>query len=364
VTALLAARRLAGLLSLLLAMFTGVPALDTIRQQQWHLNFLQIDQAHTISTGKGVTVGVVDTGVDATHPDLTGSLLPGADFSIEKRTDAWEDLDGHGTAMAGIIAAHGDAEGIAPDATILPVRDALTGLAGDITLADAITWAVDHGATVLCLAFGGSSPGSNLKTAVDYAIAHDVVVVAGVGNIPEGDGLQYPAGFPGVVGVAGVDRNGNHADFSVVSSASVLAAPAVDIMGPRARNVVPSGYGTGSGTSDATAIVAGVAALVRAKFPDMPATEVIHRMTATAHNRGTPGRNDEYGYGIVDPVAALTADVPPLATPTTVDTTAPQAEPNQPSRLTIIGIVAAATLAAIIILITAGFVIALRRRNG
>jgi type VII secretion-associated serine protease mycosin len=364
VTGLVAARPLAGLLSLLLALFTGVPAMDTIRSQQWHLDFLHIDQAHTISTGKGVTVGVIDTGVDAAHPDLAGSLEPGADFSFEKRADAWEDLDGHGTAMVGLIAAHGQAEGIAPDATILPVRDSVSRLGVDDTVAaDAVDWAVNHGATVLCLAFGGPNDDQGLKAAIEYAIAHDVVVVAGVGNTTDGDGLQYPAGYSGVVGVAGVGQDGNHADISVVSSAAVLAAPAVHIMSTESRNAFPSGYGTRTGTSDATAIVAGVAALIRAKYPNMPAIEVIHRMTATAQDRGAPGRDDEYGYGIVDPVAALTANIPPLPTPTTVDTAAPQAEANQPNRLAVIGLIAAATLAAIIILIAAGLVIALRRRN-
>jgi len=362
---LLAVKPVAWLLSLALGALTALPAADGVRDQQWHLEFLKIDQAHSISTGSGVTVGVIDTGIDAGHPDLAGPLLlAGADFSIEKRADAWADQDSHGTAMAGLIAAHGQAVGIAPDATILPVRDGLVRAAvDDFAASDGIRWAVNHGATVLCLAFGGPNTDQVLQSAVEYAIDHDVVVVAGVGNTTDGDGLQYPAGYSGVVGVAGVDENGNHADISVVSSAATLSAPAVNIMTTRARSVVPSGYGTSRGTSDATAIVAGVAALVRAKFPDMPATEVIHRLTATAQDRGAPGRDDEYGYGIVDPVAALTADVPPLAQSSTVETPPSQAAPSAPSRGTILVLIAAVTAAAIVLLITAGLAVALRRRS-
>src|SRR5690242_12069125 len=99
-----------------------MPARDEIRDLQWHLDALHIDQAHGISTGAGVIVGVVDTGVDATHPDLAGSLLSGADFTRTAGGDGQEDIDGHGTAMAGLISAHGRATGIAPEAKVLPVR--------------------------------------------------------------------------------------------------------------------------------------------------------------------------------------------------------------------------------------------------
>src|SRR5690606_9453432 len=139
-------------------------------------------------------------------------------------------LDGHGTAMAGLIAAHGRSLGIAPDATILPVRTTPAGTGDVRTDANGIYWAVDHGATVLCLAFGHPEPDILLQQAINYALGHDVVVVAGVGNTPKHEGLIYPAAYPGVIGAAGIDRNGNHAPISVVSPAADLAAPAVEIM--------------------------------------------------------------------------------------------------------------------------------------
>src|SRR5262249_32919679 len=156
---------------------------------------------------------------------------------------------------------------------------------------------------------------------IQYAIDRDVVVVAAVGNTGTPD-EPFPAAYPGVVGAAGVDRDGNHATVSVVSAHAVLAAPADDIMAPDTLSRPGSnGSLAASGTSNSTAIIAGAAALVRAKFPRLSAVEVIHRLTATADDKGPPGRDDQYGYGIVNLVNALTADVPPL-TPSAVSVSA------------------------------------------
>jgi type VII secretion-associated serine protease mycosin len=352
----------AGLVSVVLGLLTGLPVRDEIRGLQWHLDFLDIERAHAITTGEGVVVGLIDTGVDGEHPDLAGSLRRGADFSFLERPDAWEDLDGHGTAMAGLIAAHGQALGIAPGATILPVRNTHGGASTDAANANAIDWAVDRGATVLCLAFAVPEPHVLLENAIARAIARDVVVVAGVGNTPD-QGLQYPAAYPGVVGVAGVDREGDHADISIVSSASVIAAPAVEIASTGSRAVTPSGYRRGTGTSDATAIVAGVAALIRSAYPQLSAADVVNRMTATADDRGAPGRDDEYGYGIVNPVAALTADIPPLET-----STAPTGDPTPTQSAAGSGGRSPLTLAVlagvgVVVLVIVGLVVGLRRRS-
>jgi len=150
--------------------------------------------------------------------------------------------------------------------------------------------------------------------AVEKAINAGILIVAAAGNRPE-KRIQAPARYPGVIAAVGVDRNGDHAAISVSGPEAVLAAPAVDIV----TTATGGGYQIGGGTSDATAIIAGVAALVRSKFPNLSAREVVHRMTATATDKGAPGRDDEYGYGIVNPVAALTADVPPLPSATPSD---------------------------------------------
>jgi type VII secretion-associated serine protease mycosin len=362
-SAALLRRLTAGTLAALLAVLIRLPVQEDIRAQQWHLDFLNIEQVHQISTGKGVIVGVIDTGVDGGHPDLAGRLLPGLDLTFLEKPNALEDLDGHGTAMAGLIAAHGHALGIAPDATILPVRTTTDAEIGDLrTDAEGIYWAVDNGATVLCLAFAHPEPDVFLERAIRYALDHDVVVVAAVGNAPDDTGPVYPAAYEGVIGAAGVDRDGNHATISVVSPAADLAAPAVQIMTPRTRSVFPTGYARASGTSDATAIIAGVAALIRAKYPDLSAEDVIHRMITTADDRGTPGRDDQYGHGIINPLAALTADIPPLNPPTT---TPPQTETATPPPATTNPrpVILAALTALLITLLAGAIILTLRRRS-
>lgn len=304
---------------------------DAVRDAQWHLDFLKVTQAHRISQGVGVTVAVIDTGVDAGHPDLRGAVLPGTDLSgsPEGRRDGRADTDGHGTSMAGLIAARGrggarGALGIAPKARILPIRDAPTiaPVGGDP--AASIEWAVAHGADVISMSFGGFEAHEELVAAVVAAQRADVVLVAAVGNRPLFDAVGYPAGVPGVLAVAGVDRRGRHAEISATGPQVQIAAPAVDIVSTDRRG--GTGYRKGTGTSDAAAIVAGAAALVRARYPDLPAAEVVHRLTATARDAGAAGHDEEYGHGVLDLIAALTADVPALA-PTSLPPAVPSVAP-------------------------------------
>ena len=138
------------------------------------------------------------------------------------------------------------------------------------------------------------------------------MVVASAGNTPGPNYVDYPAAYPGVVAVSGIDRNGRHAKISVSGEEVTIAAPSDDIWSINANG----GYRTGTGTSDSAAIVSGAAALIRSRYPDLTAEEVIHRLTATATDKGPPGHDPEYGHGIVNLVAALTADVPPLPQPT------------------------------------------------
>jgi subtilisin family serine protease len=223
-----------------------------------------------------------------------------------------------------------------------------------------IPWAVQHGARVICIA-SGVGPSNELKQAVDAAIAAGAVIVAAVGNRPESTSVAYPAAYPGVIAAAGVDRDGNHADFSVTGPQVVLSAPAVDIVSADGRGH----YIKGSGTSDATAIIAGVVALVRAKYPALSAADIVHRLTSTATDRGPPGRDDQYGYGIVNPVAALTADVPPVeASPSASAASPPPVGDARPRRATtslILPILAG--LSVLVIFVLAGVLIT-RRRAG
>lgn len=285
---------------------------DSIRDRQWHLDALDVTRAHQHARGAGVTVAVIDTGVNADHRDLTRNVLPGLDLTGEP-TRGHRDTDGHGTGMAGLIAAHGHgrgnadgALGIAPAAKILPIRDGRTRDNISEHLPAAIDQAVDLGADVISLSLVGPAS-TALRTAINQAIAANVVVVAAAGNRPEDTAIGYPAAYPGVIAVGATAADGQLADITVTGHAMTLTAPGVDIVSTSRTG----GYRSATGTSEATAIVAGAAALVRSRFPDLTATEVVHRLTATARDRGSAGHDPQYGHGTLDLVAALTADVPP-----------------------------------------------------
>ncbi|MEV8504579.1 type VII secretion-associated serine protease mycosin [Actinoplanes sp. NPDC051475] len=305
----------AGALSVLLASTPAVA--DSTRNRQWHLSTLDVGAAHRISTGEGVTVAVIDTGVNAKHPDLAGTVLPGIDLTGEGG-DGRTDTDGHGTAMAGLIAAHGHGQGgadgalgIAPGAKILPIRDSPGKNANPTTFVKGIGLAVDRGAKVISIS-AGTGTFAALKQAIADAVAHDVVVVAAVGNRPDDIAVGYPARYPGVLAVGATGRNGNLAKVSVTGPEVMLTAPGVDIISTDRAG----GYRIGTGTSDSTAIVAGAAALIRSRYPDATADEVIHRITATATDKGAPGRDTQYGYGALNLVSALTTvNVPAADTP-------------------------------------------------
>ncbi|WP_433539105.1 S8 family serine peptidase [Micromonospora sp. CA-249363] len=304
-------------MTLSLALFPGGPTripqdADLVRGDQWHLSFLHISEAHLVSQGSGVIVAVPDTGVDP-HPDLRGNLLAGTDVVPGGGGDGRKDQDSHGTSMAGLIACHGapggrGALGIAPKAKILPIFDTPSGGIGEAdALAIGIEFAVANGADIISIsAVAGASV--RLQQALEAALDANIVVVAAAGNWPPDAGVRYPATEEGVIAVGGIDRAGQHAAVSVTGPEVDVVAPAVDIY----STSYGGKYSKGTGTSSATAIVAGAAALIRSKYPYLPAQEVAHRLTATAVDKGPPGRDDEYGYGVIDLVAALTADVPPL----------------------------------------------------
>ncbi|MEH1014076.1 type VII secretion-associated serine protease mycosin [Micromonospora sp. CPCC 206060] len=286
---------------------------DRVRDDQWHLRYLRVNEAHKITQGEGVTVAVIDTGVDP-HPDLRRNLLPGIDILPGGNGNGTEDQDSHGTSMAGLIAAHGQSQhvgalGIAPKAKILPVYALPPGdIHGDADkIAEGIRWAIRNKATIINISTGGGST-QKLARAIAEAISAEVVVIAAAGNAPGDFGVTFPAALDGVVAVGAIDRSSNRSAVSATGRELQLAAPGADIYSTSYRGK----YSSGTGTSNATAIVAGAAALVRSKYPHLPAQEVIHRLTATAVDKGAPGRDEEYGYGVLDIVAALTADVPPL----------------------------------------------------
>ncbi|MEU4478130.1 type VII secretion-associated serine protease mycosin [Micromonospora sp. NPDC023966] len=298
-----------------LAPLHTVARTDQVRDEQWQLEELRAKTAWRTSTGRGVVVAVIDSGVDGTHPDLAGQVLPGVDLVTPDGGDG-PDPVGHGTTVAGLIAGRADDDrgvlGLAPDARILPVRvlDDENRYDDALIVAKGVRWAVDNGARVINLSLGGGGDSPALAAALDYAFARDVVVVACTGNLATSNSpkVWYPAREPGVLAVAGLDRNSRNLwSGSITGHQTVLTAPATALYGAR-----PEGYWRVQGTSFAAPLVAATAALVRARYPRMSAGDVVNRLITTARDLGPTGRDDRFGYGMVDPVAALTADVPPV----------------------------------------------------
>ncbi|MGW6548553.1 type VII secretion-associated serine protease mycosin, partial [Streptomyces massasporeus] len=321
-------RRATALGALLTAGLVLLPAAtahaDGIRAQQWALDAMNTEQAWQTTKGGGITVAVLDTGVEADHPDLAGNVLTGRDlvgFGAEPGDRAWAR---HGTAMAGIIAGHGHGPGnadgvlgIAPEAKILPVRVILED--GDSSrakarstrgnaLAEGIRWAADHGADVINLSLGDDSasahPEPSEDQAVQYALKKGVVVVASAGNGGEkGDHISYPAAYPGVIAATAVDRAGTRASFSTRRWYATVSAPGVDVViaDPDRK------YYEGWGTSAAAAFVSGAAALVKAAHPGLAPAQIKSLLEDTARNAPSGGRDDSRGYGFVDPAAAIEA---------------------------------------------------------
>ncbi|MFE7749950.1 type VII secretion-associated serine protease mycosin [Streptomyces sp. NPDC057428] len=310
------------------AAFVVLPAVparaDAIRDQQWGLEALHTDRAWQTTKGEGITVAVLDTGVDDQHPDLAGQVLPGKDligFGAGRGDGSWAL---HGTAMAGIIAGRGNGPGrgdgvlgVAPGAKILPVRVILESNDPSRTkaresrgtaLAEGIRWATDHGADVINLSLGDDSksahPEPGEDAAVQYALGKGVAVVASAGNSGEkGDRVSYPAAYPGVIAAAAVDRYGTHAAFSTRRWYATVSAPGVDVVVANPDRH----YYVEWGTSAASAFVSGAVALVRAAHPGLSPAQIKALLADTARNSPSGGRDDARGYGLVDPAAAIEA---------------------------------------------------------
>ncbi|MFJ3580631.1 S8 family peptidase [Streptomyces sp. NPDC090127] len=309
-------RRAAGLLGAMAAVVAtwtvAAPAAqaDDMRERQWYLDAMKADELWKVSTGKGITVAVLDTGVDSTVSELGGKVLPGRNFSDSGggpgRIDGRDD-DRHGTNMAIAIAgngANGGVKGIAPDATILPVKTGDYVVFGNSATLKGIRYAVDSGARVINISSAGPADHGtdrDWQEVVSYAQQKGVLIFAGAGN----DGLempQYPAAVPGVVAVGALDTKGKVAKFSNYGSHLALAAPGVEIPG-RCTNDKTK-YCALQGTSQATALASGSAALIWSAHPDWTANQVLRVMMETAGHVGeVPSKY--IGYGSIRPAQIL-----------------------------------------------------------
>ncbi|MFF8278233.1 type VII secretion-associated serine protease mycosin [Streptomyces lateritius] len=303
-----------------------------------------------ISTGKGVTVAVIDRGVDRNNAELRGQVLTGKDFAPNEAGDQFTDPTGHGTGMAGIIAGTGrggggdGAFGLAPGAKILPVRipapdknkskqaanDQLNRVGSE-----AIRYAADAGAKVINISQGATSGSQQLTDAVKYALDKGALVFASVGNSgDEGNEVEYPGATPGVVGVGAIDKN-------LTKTAESQYGPQVDMVAPGDKILHACGNETGlcesSGTSDATALASAAAALIWSKHPDWTNNQVLRVMLNTiAPPAADEKRNDNLGYGAIRPLRALKtpgdpgpADVRPIPDLAVAESASPSAAPSQ-----------------------------------
>ena len=288
-----------------------LPAPETVATAEpWAQAWLGIGRTWPLTRGAGVTVAVVDTGVAADSPQLSGRVLSGLDLTSPGGGPADNDCFGHGTFIAGIIgAAPADGtsfHGVAPEVRILPIRVANSMDDGTARLlAEGIRAAVDRGADVVNISASTRAPEPSLLAAVEYAEQRDVVVVAAAAN-SAGQGVQvaYPAALPTVVAVGAIDSTGTLAAFSQTGPHLGLTAPGVEVV-----SVGPGGPGhwRGSGTSYAVPFVAGVAALVRAYRPELSAAQVRHRLLTTADHPAVALPDSGYGWGVVNPAAAVSS---------------------------------------------------------
>ncbi|WP_327238507.1 type VII secretion-associated serine protease mycosin [Streptomyces sp. NBC_01317] len=300
----------------------------------WALQRVLLDELWSQSTGKGVRVAVIDTGVDVRNPQLTPAVDVKSgrnkmkrglkdDFggTIERgKEDGTTDTVGHGTKVAGIIAARPREGtgfvGLAPGATIIPIQqNDAEGHGTAETLADAITYAVEARADVINISQDTANavePAPELKQAVDNALDQDVVVVASAGNDGLGGNVKetYPASYKGVLAVASSDRNNERAAFSQSGEFVGVAAPGVDMV----STVPGGGHCADNGTSFSAPYVAGVAALIKGKHPDWTREQIVAQIEQTAE-RSIAGHDRLVGWGVVDPVRALTEDDKPLGAP-------------------------------------------------
>ncbi|HEY0539499.1 MAG TPA: S8 family serine peptidase [Actinoallomurus sp.] len=323
-------RLLAALGALGMALVSALPAAAAAphpRTDEWWFAPWSIEQKiWPVTQGHGVTVALLDGGVNVTLPEIAGAVLPGADMSGHG-TDGRTDLSkyGHSTSMAALIAGQGGGRsrfvGTAPQAKILPVDVTGGAISPDrlaTTLAKGIRFAADHGAKVITMPLGAraSSPcPSTVMDAIAYAVRRDVVLVAAAGNSGNTDNdVEFPASCPGVLAVGATDDYSRPWSQTQAHDYVSVAAPGVDM--PTIGKNKNYYYAHTNGTSNSTALVSAAAALVRAANPTMSGREVVHRLIATALDVNTPGSDAQTGYGIVRISRALdTSYVVPANSP-------------------------------------------------
>jgi subtilisin family serine protease len=306
-------------LALITALLLGL----TSPQEHW---WLERYQAQLLpASGQGVTVAVIDTGVDDSHPDLVGAVVSGRDFSGVGAPDGSAPVGPfgyHGTMVASLIVGQGSEAvgviGLAPGAKVMPLSIGL-GVAGadtDQQIADAVVWAADNGADVINLSLTRNSKTwpKSWDSAFSYALSKDVVIVAAAGNRSTGaKNPSAPGTMPGILAVGGIGASGEVATLASVGGIAVdLVAPAEQMLGA----FPGSQLRVWEGSSAAAPLVSALAALIRSSDPEATANDVLARILNTAVDLGPRGFDADFGFGEIDPAAALastlSAEVNPL----------------------------------------------------
>ncbi len=275
---------------------------------QWGLSKISAPAAWNVHKGSSsIIVAVIDTGVDTTHPDLSGKIVSGYDFVNNDNNP--RDDHGHGTHVAGIAAASTNngigVAGVGWNVKIMPMKVlSSSGYGYDSWVASGIREAADRGAHVINLSLGGAGFSQTLKNATDYAIAKNVVVVAASGNSGSST-MNYPAGNPGVIGVGATDSSDRVASFSTHNSSVDVSAPGVSIASTywNGSHV----YAKMSGTSMASPHVAGLAALIRSKWRSYNVSQVAKRLQNYSDDKGAAGRDNYYGHGRINAYRSLSS---------------------------------------------------------
>ncbi|MFJ8887010.1 S8 family serine peptidase [Streptomyces sp. NPDC102402] len=307
--------RLLGTMAVAAAMsvgFAGVApsavAADT-QSKQWYLDLMHAEQMWKTTTGEGIKIAVIDTGVNATTPSLEGQVLKGLD-ATGAEGDEYDDYDGHGTTMAELIAGTGQGgglKGLAPGAKIVPMRIANTEFQNDHSVnaydsADAIRAAADSDVQIISMAFGSEFKMDREIEAVKYAESKGKLFFAAVGNdAKKGNKPIYPAAYPEVVGVAATDRQGKASENSQHGDFVDIAAPGDDLPRWCDENFERYCFGNG-GTSSATAITSAAAALIWSAHPEWTANQVLNVLFDTAGRDWEKSTLSNYlGYGLIRP---------------------------------------------------------------
>ncbi|MGP4047231.1 S8 family serine peptidase [Streptomyces sp. 2A115] len=303
-------------LSILPAGLAPSAVADDVQSKQWYLEPMRAEEMWKVSTGEGIKVAVIDSGVNSSTPSLKGQVLKGVDLT-DKAGGATDDYDGQGTTTAELIAGTGKGDGLrglAPGAKIIPIR--LPLLQHDEVpqvndpLERAIRAAADSDAQIIDISIGNQYPigldVAGQHAALEYAVKKGKLLIAGTGdNAKKGNKPQYPAAFLEVLGVGSIDRNGKVADFSQHGEDVDIAAPGPGI--PRWCDANFQSYcDDGSGTTAATALVSASAALIWSAHPDWTANQVVRVLFDTAGREWAKDSKSTYGgNGAVRPRIAL-----------------------------------------------------------